>query len=151
MYSRIIKPLSLFFPCFLRTSYRLNFDNRFQTNFKPFTTEIEPDYIGDSTARQKMLLKSSQKSEFWKSSSEEENDEDVSIQESNYEELAQHVRNQIKPKRGIDLYAESKLIERAKIDKRLAWEARKRQQVHRFFSLERNSILTCDKIKVVFK
>ena len=93
-----------------------------------------------------MLLKSSQKSEFWKSSSEEEIDEDVSIQESNYEELAQHVRKRIKPKRGIDLYAESKLIERAKIDKRLAWEARKRQQVHRFFSFERNSFSTCDKI-----
>ena len=80
-----------------------------------------------------MLLKSSQKSEFWESSSGSEEETEVSI-EPVQEELVQHVRSRIKPKRGIDLYAESKMIERAKIDKRLAWEARKRQQVSRVLS-----------------
>ena len=81
-----------------------------------------------------MLLKSSQKSEFWASSSGSEEETEVSI-EPVQEELVRHVRSRIKPKRGIDLYAESKMIERAKIDKRLAWEARKRQQVSRVLSI----------------
>merc|ERR1719378_545037 len=77
---------------------------------EPYTSEIEPNYIGDSNARQKMLLKSSQKSEFWASSSGSEEETEVSIQPVQ-EELVQHVRSRIKPKKGIDLYAESKMIE----------------------------------------
>jgi len=91
------------------------------------TPEPNHHQLADSDARLTMMKMSRQKADFWSDqcSSDDEIEESVTSSAPAPPVLQQSNRN---GKKGIDLYAASKALEEEKHAKRMAWQARQRQQ-----------------------